>query len=468
MFMLILWANDLQTLGITMDGASPDSVPQQANPSRLSPEHIQKMEVLAKRVYQLEHNKEPQQPLITQTESGTIVVDDAVKALIERKDGVFSTPRLGTHRVFKSVRPDRFSEPSAVETPVPSADVVHLEHEKVEPFLRPTQRKLAHLPVKNPENGRLPEALATAQVEQRQAEGLKLKEAERKYASTKLARIVDKALKAEPFSVITTLPPVVDLTGYIPWTFDQGMAGTCTANALCWIRAYKDKQYLGVDTVPSRLFNYYFSRLLSKPPVDPDVPQPDPTMVDSGVPLTDAIKGMQLKGSVPEKLWPYSDEKISPYYERAPFQVNPLSKLRTAVNDDLYEASVDSLCKENIDFIPLPHDINLVKRELAKKNPLYLGIWCTDGFLSDQTAKTGYMPTPWAGENVHGGHAMVLAGYDDTKQSWIVKNSWGTKWGAGGKCYMPYDFLMNPSWGADIIKIKFKGLKLVTTQIETE
>ena len=38
-----------------------------------------------------------------------------------------------------------------------------------------------------------------------------------------------------------------------------------------------------------------------------------------------------------------------------------------------------------------------------------------------------------------GGHAVVIVGYDDTKEAWIVRNSWGKDWGEGGYFNISYN-----------------------------
>jgi fibronectin type 3 domain-containing protein len=38
-----------------------------------------------------------------------------------------------------------------------------------------------------------------------------------------------------------------------------------------------------------------------------------------------------------------------------------------------------------------------------------------------------------------GGHAMTLAGYDDSKNAFLIFNSWGTNWGFGGKAWVDYN-----------------------------
>ena len=45
----------------------------------------------------------------------------------------------------------------------------------------------------------------------------------------------------------------------------------------------------------------------------------------------------------------------------------------------------------------------------------------------------------YKGEDMVGGHVVTIVGYDDSKECWIIKNSWGTKWGEDGWCRISYD-----------------------------
>jgi C1A family cysteine protease len=40
-----------------------------------------------------------------------------------------------------------------------------------------------------------------------------------------------------------------------------------------------------------------------------------------------------------------------------------------------------------------------------------------------------------------GGHAVAGVGYDDAKQWFVVRNSWGGKWGMKGYFTLPYAYV---------------------------
>ena len=44
---------------------------------------------------------------------------------------------------------------------------------------------------------------------------------------------------------------------------------------------------------------------------------------------------------------------------------------------------------------------------------------------------------------------MLVVGYDAGKAHFIVRNSWGPRWGLGGYCLLPYDFAMHESLSWD-------------------
>jgi C1A family cysteine protease len=96
-----------------------------------------------------------------------------------------------------------------------------------------------------------------------------------------------------------------------------------------------------------------------------------------------------------------------------------------------------------------------MKAWLAEKGPL---ITCFTVY-SDFIAYTGgvYVSTT---TQIEGGHCVSCVGYDDAKQAWLCKNSWGTGWGEGGYVWIGYgqvgiDAMM---WGVDSFAKFFPSL----------
>lgn len=76
--------------------------------------------------------------------------------------------------------------------------------------------------------------------------------------------------------------------------------------------------------------------------------------------------------------------------------------------------------------------------------PVLKGALCTFGPISVSFYATSAFQNYSGGvfnENNNGNgtnHAMLLVGWDDSKQAWLVKNSWGTGWGESGYAWIHY------------------------------
>ncbi len=87
------------------------------------------------------------------------------------------------------------------------------------------------------------------------------------------------------------------------------------------------------------------------------------------------------------------------------------------------------------------HDINTMKQALIDHGPLIICIRFWQDFFY---YKNGVYQNH-TGEHA-GGHVVTIVGYDDSNNCWIVKNSWGTKWGEKGWFRMSYDADMLAEW----------------------
>lgn len=221
----------------------------------------------------------------------------------------------------------------------------------------------------------------------------------------------DHIYRSESIGDVNTLPVEVDLRDNFTFdAFDQLQLGSCTANALAAFRMY----FLGLSGATpimlSRLFIYYFERL-----AEGTVRQ------DSGAMIVDGMKVLQQMGVCPE----LEDE-----YNIAKFTQRPSDK---AIQDAL---------QYRISAYQRIVGVNALQAALAEGKPVVAGFTVYESFESQAVATTGIAVMPKRGERVLGGHAVLIVGYKKIKGKlyFIVRNSWGTKWGDKGYFYMPVSY----------------------------
>lgn len=217
------------------------------------------------------------------------------------------------------------------------------------------------------------------------------------------------------FQYFKILPPIklpskVDLRtkGFSP-VEDQGELGSCTANAIVGNLEYIDVQNGGGFTDQSRLFIYYNERALR-----------NTINEDSGAMLRDGIKSLVKWGSCPEAIWGYNVSK---------FTIKPPQKA--------YASAVNG----KISVYYRINELREMKVCLADGFPFVFGFAVYENFMSDETARTGVGKMPGRNDRMLGGHAVLAVGYDDKNESFIVRNSWGARWGMAGYFTLPYAYL---------------------------
>jgi C1A family cysteine protease len=213
---------------------------------------------------------------------------------------------------------------------------------------------------------------------------------------------------------------------------NQGQLGSCTAHAAVGIVEYYQRKAFGKHLEGSRLFVYKATRNLMQ------------QTGDTGAWLRNTMGALVLCGVPEEKYWPYTDQ--SPQFDREP------SSFVYSIADD-FEA-LKYFCHD-------PASLNLsgsevlerVKQFLQAKIPSMFGFFGFPSFSAGDNP--GEIPYPCDGEQAQWGHAIVAVGYDDDKEikntrcgttkkgALLIRNSWGTDWGADGYGWLPYAYVEN-------------------------
>jgi len=229
---------------------------------------------------------------------------------------------------------------------------------------------------------------------------------------------------AAPVAAPAVLPASVDLRPKCPPVYDQGQLGSCTANAIAGaIQFDRLKQQLAQVFVPSRLFIYYNERA-TEHTIDSD----------SGAQIRDGIKSVAKLGDCPETEWPYT-----------------IARFKTKPSPECY---ADALRYRVVSYQRLTPVLSQLKGCLASGYPFVFGFTVYESFESPQVARTGHASLPGSGERAIGGHAVVGVGYQDAKQWFIVRNSWGSGWGLKGYFTLPYAYLTDENLASDFWTIR--------------
>jgi hypothetical protein len=81
-------------------------------------------------------------------------------------------------------------------------------------------------------------------------------------------------------------------------------------------------------------------------------------------------------------------------------------------------------------------DVAEQKQWLDAVGPLVAGFDAYDDFQGYGGGGTVYRKAP--GATLQGGHTILVVGFDDDLQCWIIRNSWGPNWGDGGYGLLGY------------------------------
>jgi C1A family cysteine protease len=206
---------------------------------------------------------------------------------------------------------------------------------------------------------------------------------------------------------------VADLEPWCGPAKDQGRLGGCTAFAGTGNLEYLYCRFQGQSIILSPLFLYYVERQL-----DGDVG------IDGGSTGRTSCRAMSHFGVCLE---------TEDVYDPLRFSLQPTA-------DQIAEAM-----KHTSGAYHSLSTVADIRSCIATGYPCLVGFTVYESFENEQTANTGIMPQPnKAKERVLGGHEVLFIGFDDSRQAFKVRNSWGANWGDKGNFWFPYSAAADP------------------------
>jgi len=219
------------------------------------------------------------------------------------------------------------------------------------------------------------------------------------------------------------LPKKIDYTKTMTPVRNQGDEGTCVAFAsVVGVKEYQDtKEYKKLLELSPRFVYNLCKKLDGSPDEEGTYPRV-------------AMKVLMQYGVCREFFWPY-----------IPHQTDKPEK----------NASEDAKRYRIKAYARLVSLLEM-KRSLVVNGPFIAGVEVYESWFSPKAGKTGMIPMPKKGEELQGGHAVCIAGYDESKKLFKFKNSWGSAWADKGYGYLPFAYIEKyclDAWsGTDLIE----------------
>lgn len=203
----------------------------------------------------------------------------------------------------------------------------------------------------------------------------------------------EQIYEAASLTVTSKSPSVFTLVPYLPPVRDQGVYGTCAAQVASCMKEWQERKDVDFRSYMSPQFVYD-----NRADIKLD-----------GMYARDVMSILKNKGICPEEMYPYASSTRS-------------------LSDTVLKTALNYV----ISGYAAINTITGLKTALTTSGPCFIAF-----------PVYNLTRTFWKANDVDtylGGHAVTVVGYDET--GFIIRNSWGSKWGNAGYTIYPYS-----DWG---------------------
>jgi len=219
------------------------------------------------------------------------------------------------------------------------------------------------------------------------------------------------------------LPPAVDLRPRFGPIRNQANRGTCVSFASTAVR-----EFLLGGASPQGDYAEQFLYWACK--------QHD-GYPGSGTYIKTAMQRLEMDGVCTEPVWPYNPNNIPGNEGQDPPPPGAVEKAR------LHRITGWTRLT--------PTAVDGLRQVLSENKPVAFAVPVYTSWFMEPTRSSGDIRLPLPGENIEGGHAMCLVGYETDGETpgggyFLVRNSWGTTWASSsqagpGYARMPFAYI---------------------------
>ena len=212
-------------------------------------------------------------------------------------------------------------------------------------------------------------------------------------------------LAASPYGA-GDLPRFKDLSDFLPPVGNQGRQSSCVGWAASYaLKSFQEK----IESKITMLFSpsFIYNQINNGQ--------------DGGARFIDALNLLSQIGAA--------------RYEDMPYNENDwISQPSEEIKEKAKPYRIDYWRQVNI------MDIKEVKNQVNAGYPVVIGTAVDQGFQAGKRNGTSDFVWRASQGNSLGGHAMLVVGFDDSRNAFKVMNSWGTNWGNDGFCWLDYNY----------------------------